>query len=247
MVLERVRDGTWTSPTRLPTRWACLSHKMIAALVLALPAVLAANSTVYIIRHGEKTWGGGCLNIQGQERMNNLFNVFPSANFSTPTAIFANKYNDQTNCERCWLTIQSLAQHLKLPVNFEYGYPKALGGNKAAANAIKDAAKTNKVILVSWEHVNIQFLSADLGVPKSKIPYWKGSDYDTVYELTLDADTGKLTEFVVKAQNYVPKSTTCPPHYKPPPGGAGYTAPEDDEVLKSPEDIMEEVLELVEE
>ena len=84
-------------------------------------------------------------------------------------------------------------------------------------------------------------------MPKSKIPYWKGSDYDTVYELTLDADTGKLTEFVVKAQNYVPKSTTCPPHYKPPPGGAGYTAPEDDEVLKSPEDIMEEVLELVEE
>ena len=145
------------------------------------------------------------------------------------------------------VVVQSLAQHLKLPVNFEYGYPKALGGNKAAANAIKDAAKTNKVILVSWEHVNIQFLSADLGVPKSKIPYWKGSDYDTVYELTIDADTGKLTDFVVKAQNYVPKSTTCPPHYKPPPGGAGYTAPEDDEVLKSPEDIMEEVLELVEE
>ena len=145
MVLERVRDDD------VPVRPALRRPRdggpdgaldnMIAALVLALPAVLASNSTVYIIRHGEKTWGGGCLNIQGQERMNNLFNVFPSANFSTPTAIFANKYNDQTNCERCWLTIQSLAQHLKLPVNFEYGYPKALGGNKAAANAIKDAAR----------------------------------------------------------------------------------------------------------
>ena len=60
------------------------------------------------------------------------------------------------------------------------GYPTELGGNLAAANAIKQAAlivaDTHSTILVSWEHYNIQFLTADLGVSKSKIPTWKGSD-----------------------------------------------------------------------
>ena len=71
------------------------------ALILVLPAALAAsnsvraasNSTVYIIRHGEKTWGAGCLNIQGQERAESLHLTFgPGGRFATPTAIFANKY-----------------------------------------------------------------------------------------------------------------------------------------------------------
>merc|ERR1719157_87336 len=73
------------------------------------------NSTVYIIRHGEKTWGGGCLNIQGQERANNIPNVFNGKassshqTFETPTALFANNYDAQPECERCWLTVSSIS------------------------------------------------------------------------------------------------------------------------------------------
>merc|ERR1711907_513359 len=114
------------------------------------------------------------------ERANNLPNVFNGkGNFSTPTALFANKYNGQPECERCWLTVQSIAQALHLPVNFDHGYPKELGGNAAAAAAIKTAAKTHRTILVSWEHYNIQFLTADLGVPKHKIPHWSGENFDS--------------------------------------------------------------------
>ena len=70
---------------------------------------------MYIIRHGEKTFHAGCLDIQGQERANNLQNVFSGTrNFSRPTAIFANKYNYQPECERCWLTVQAIAQNLSL-------------------------------------------------------------------------------------------------------------------------------------
>ena len=172
---------------------------------------------MYVIRHGEKTWPGGCLDIQGQERANNMHNVFDGKAFAKPAAIFANKYYDQTNCERCWLTVQSIAQTLNLKVHFDNGYPKALGGNAGAADAIKNVSKISGVVLVSWEHQNIQFLVEAMGVPKSKVPHWKGSDYDTIYILQLDAD-GKLTSFDVKAQGYKPKSTTCPPHYVPPPG-----------------------------
>jgi len=185
------------------------------------------NSTVYIIRHGEKTWGGGCLNIQGQERANNIPNVFNGKastshpTFQTPTAIFANKYYSQPQCERCWLTVQTISQVLKVPVTFDFGYPSALGGNAAAADAIRKSATTNEVILAAWEHVNIQYLAADLGVEKSKIPNWNGSDYDSVYVVTLDA-TGKCVGFSDEKQNYAPKSTTCDPaKYVAPPGEPG--------------------------
>ena len=39
------------------------------------------------------------------------------------------------------------------------------------------------VVLVAWEHVNIQWLTEDLGVPSTQIPSWPDSDYDTVYVL----------------------------------------------------------------
>ena len=193
---------------------------MLLTLVATLFATShATNSTIYIIRHGEKTFGGGCLNIQGQERANHMHSVFDGKLFARPAAIFANKYFDQTNCERCWLTVQSIAQTLSLPVHFDNGYPKALGGNAGAAAAIKNVSKTAGVVLVSWEHYNIQFLAENLGVPKADLPTWKGTDYDSVYVLELDA-AGKLTSFEAKAQGYKPKSTTCPPHYVPPPGEA---------------------------
>merc|ERR1712060_787934 len=162
--------------------------------------------------------------------MNNLPNVFNGEGFAIPKAVFANKYNGQPNCERCWLTVQTIAQHLQLPVEFGYGYPAELGGNEAAAAAIKAAAKTHSVVLVSWEHYNIQFLTADLGVSKRNIPYWQNSDYDTVYVLTLD-DSGALTGFNVQAQSYVPRSTTCgPAKYVPPTGEPGYHSPDPSEV-----------------
>ena len=195
------------------------------ALILVLPAALAAsnsvraasNSTVYIIRHGEKTWGAGCLNIQGQERAESLQLTFgPGGRFATPTAIFANKYQSPPNCERCWLTVHSLAQNLSVPIDFDHGYPAAIGGNQGAADALKEAAKSHSVVLASWEHYNIQFLTEDLGVDASDVPEWGDDDYDTVYELTLDADSGGLLAFEVKAQGYTPQSTTCPPDYVPP-------------------------------
>jgi hypothetical protein len=36
------------------------------------------------------------------------------------------------------------------------------------------------VVLVVWEHINIQWLSEDLGVAAGQIPKWEDSDYDTI-------------------------------------------------------------------
>ena len=94
---------------------------------------------------------------------------------------------------------------MNLTTSFAHGH-EINGGNAAAADAIREASKTEEVILVAWEHVNIQYLTADLGVAPTDIPEWKSSDFDTVYVLTLDA-AGKLNSFAIEAQNYSPCST----------------------------------------
>ena len=156
------------------------------ALILVLPAALAAsnsvraasNSTVYIIRHGEKTWGAGCLNIQGQERAESLQLTFGPVP-PTRRRIFANKYQSPPNCERCWLTVHSLAQNLSVPIDFDHGYPRDRR-KSGRRRRLKVAAKSHAVILASWEHYNIQFLTADLGVPKKSIPNWGSDDFDSL-------------------------------------------------------------------
>ena len=248
-----------------------LAANSVLFVLLLLPASSATanantNATVYVVRHGEKTYGGGCLNIQGQERANHFPRVFNSTEaeqqqsattpyaFRTPTAIFANNYfNTWGNCERCLLTVLPIAQALGIKVDFDHGFPETFGGNAAAADAIREAitvkSNTNDntnvetetetlqrrlgtskyaqepqedppvVVLVAWEHVNIQFLVAELGVPKAEIPYWKDSDYDSVYVLQLERATGAFQSFEAKAQHYLPRSTTCDPaRYVPPPG-----------------------------
>jgi len=172
--------------------------------------VAANHSTIYIIRHGEKTWSGGCLSPPGQERANVLETIFNGvasskhSTFATPTQMFADQYHEVPECERCWLTVEPLAQYLNLSTTFTHGH-NFNGGNAASAAAIREASLTQPVILVAWEHHNIQFLTADLGVKKSNIPDWSGSDYDTVYELKLDSK-GALSSFEVHKQNYTPCS-----------------------------------------
>ena len=65
---------------------------------------------------------------------------------------------------------------------------------------------------MAWEHENIQYLAADLGVPTKSIPDWKSDDYDSVYELTFDAG-GALAGFDALAQDYKPCSSDS--KYKP--------------------------------
>ena len=172
-------------------------RRLLVGLTLAVASATveersASNtSTVYIIRHGEKTWALGCLNAQGQARANSLPSTFsgaPSATHATflkPDKLFANHYDDPIDCERCKQTLQAISTALGQAIIFSYGHPSWEGGNSLAASAIRNASMTVSTVLVAWEHVNIQYLAADLGVPKAKIPTWPGSDFDTVYVLSM--------------------------------------------------------------
>mmetsp|Transcript_21338 Transcript_21338/g.49041 ORF Transcript_21338/g.49041 Transcript_21338/m.49041 type:complete len:287 (-) Transcript_21338:208-1068(-) len=67
--------------------------------------------------------------------------------------------------------------------------------NSDAAEKIKAKLEDVDVILVAWEHVNIQWLAKELGAPKTAVidgkcgqeECWPGDDYDRVYALYYDA------------------------------------------------------------
>ena len=182
---------------------------LLALLVLlhAAAAEAVQSSTVYIIRHGEKNNLVGCLSDEGEARANSLNGVFNGQaspdhpTFETPLAIFANRYEDPVDCERCKQTVLPIATALSLPVVFDYGYPLWVSGNSKSAAAIKEAAAATPVVLVAWEHNNIKALAEYLGVAKADIPAWPSGDFDSDYSLTLDGE-GTVVSFVHEAQNF---------------------------------------------
>ena len=175
------------------------------------PALNATTETIYIIRHGEKTNPIGCLSSQGKARADALPGIFDDSTgkFGTPRSLFATYYDDGINCERCTETLTPISKQLNVSVNSQYGYAKKLGGNEAAAAAmLRQLAGGGGPILTAWEHINIQFLTAALGVDKSRIPSWSNSDYDTCYVLTYSSDGGSatLTNFEVSAEGWSPSA-----------------------------------------
>lgn len=173
-------------------------HLLLVFAVLALlPTSSAADlRTIYVIRHGEKNLPWSCLNADGQARANALPTIFNGENstnhetFEVPKEIFANRYDDPIDCERCIETVTPISKHLGLPINSTFGYPPWIGGNKGGAAAMKEHLAQTSPILTAWEHNNINFLAEDLGVPSSQLPHWSSTDFDTVYVVKFTASSG---------------------------------------------------------
>jgi hypothetical protein len=195
--------------------WFVLSLLLSLLLLVTTAANTVSNSShIYVIRHGEKKWALGCLSKMGEARANalpSIFNSVPSAmheTFFVPDFVYANLYDDSIDCERCVETVTPLAFSLNKTVNESFGYSKKLGGNILAAQVIiqRTAGAPGTVVLAAWEHINIQYFVEAMGVSKNQIPTWKGSDYDTVYVMTMDAH-GKLVQFHVAHENFTDTGT----------------------------------------
>uniref|UniRef100_A0A6C0FB82 PLD phosphodiesterase domain-containing protein n=1 Tax=viral metagenome TaxID=1070528 RepID=A0A6C0FB82_9ZZZZ len=163
---------------------------------------------VYIVRHGEKQSKTGSLNSRGQARARNLINVFNGERFAKPNALYAHHYGNYIDKERCEELIKPISEHLKLPVNNKYGYlhPPGMGNTRAGEDILKTLRSKN-IILVVWEHNNIQLLTHALGVGselnRSAIPEWPSEDFDTIYELHYNKPSKEgLYKFTVSKQNF---------------------------------------------
>ena len=103
-----------------------------------------SNSTIYIVRPGEKGGGNGCLNFKGHAYAATLVRVFGGAypKFKVPKMLFAFNYDSSYQCPRCVETAQPLSSAHHLNIVDRYGSNPRLGGAHDAPGAAAVAMKS---------------------------------------------------------------------------------------------------------
>jgi hypothetical protein len=138
--------------------------------------------------------------------------------FGKPDAIFAPNPSIQKRDEgkpyyyvRPLATIEPTAITFGLPVNVSIGAFDTDG----LQTALEDPAYRTKLILVAWEHHEIETiirtLLASHGGEASTVPSWEGDDFDSIYlvKITWSEDTAKAT-FEREREHLDGQPTSCP-------------------------------------
>ena len=180
-----------------------------AAMVAALDAresraqPVDGVQTLVFLRHGEKPAGGlGQLNCQGLNRAMNLATVLPEkfgkANFvfaANPTRNIEEGEKDNSySYIRPLMTISPSAIKLGLPVNIKF----SANDTSALADELVEDKYHNAIIYTAWSHgylpeVINKVAREAVGEKHTITNDWSGSDYDTLYVLTLTWHNGKAS------------------------------------------------------
>lgn len=154
------------------------------AILLAFTFLLTTNSyaqkhlTVVIIRHGEKPDTGDNLSCQGFNRSlqipKSLDKQFKTASFVYVPKI---KTGTHTSSVRMFQTVTPYVVKHNLAVNSSF---KETDQKQVAAEVLTRSG----IVLLVWEHGNIQGVAKALGVKKA--PSWNGKDFDSIWVITFD-------------------------------------------------------------
>ncbi|KAH9829271.1 phosphoglycerate mutase family protein [Teratosphaeria destructans] len=118
-----------------------------ALAVLSLAAVVSAQATVYLIRHGEKPASGNGLSAQGEQRAQCLRNVFGASSQYDIGYIMAETPKSDGSRQRPYDTVEPLAQDLGLTIDTSCGRDDS----GCVANVV-DNYSGSGTILICWEH-----------------------------------------------------------------------------------------------
>jgi hypothetical protein len=168
-----------------------LKHrKLIASLALAAASLFVplahADSTIVIVRHGEKpALGLGQLNCQGLNRALALAPLLLSR-YGQPAALYAPNPAQMKKDKgvpyayvRPLATIEPLAVRAGLPVDLRWGMTDV---PDMAEHLILARSGTQ---VVAWEHhwaENLaRYLMSRLGANPLEVPEWQDEDYDSIY------------------------------------------------------------------
>jgi hypothetical protein len=188
-------------------------------------AAAPPGETIVLLRHGEKPEAGlGQLSCQGLNRSLALPAVL-AKRFPRPLAIFApdpaslkRDHADgssgpgaEYSYVRPLATIEPTAIRLGLPVNTQLGYADITG----LEAALTQPALAHGVVLVAWEHHQIEDLARHLatrfGADPAAVPVWKNADYDSLYVIHLSDDGGaRKMSFQVAKQGLNDLPDACP-------------------------------------
>ena len=164
------------------------NHILTACVVLGclLPPLAYADTTIVIVRHGEKpALGLGQLSCQGLNRSLALAPVLLSR-YGKPVAVYApNPAVKKTDKGapyayiRPLATIEPLAIKVGLPVNIDWGM------TDIAQLTGELLARTEGTQIVAWEHHLAEKLAkhllAAMGGNPAEVPDWGDTDFDSIY------------------------------------------------------------------
>ena len=178
-----------------------ISLAVHADKVFARP--LDGVQTLVFMRHAEKPADGlGQLNCQGLNRAIDLATLLPQR-YGKADYVFAadpsrqveeGADDDGYSYVRPLMTINPSAIKLGLPINLEY----SANDTRALANELTDDKYHSSTIYTAWSHGYLPELinsvaSKALGEKTTLTEDWSGSDFDSLYVLTLTWKDGKAT------------------------------------------------------
>jgi len=167
-----------------------LAAKILALLVITAGAPALADSTIVILRHGEKPAAGlGQLSCQGLNRSLALPALL-LARYGKPTAIFATnpalKKEDKGASYayvRPLATVEPLAIRVGLPISLDWGMADI---EPLASKLLENSDGTQIVV---WEHHWAERLARRLlqttGSNPEEVPRWQNDDFDSLYVIRI--------------------------------------------------------------
>ncbi|CAI1898788.1 Uncharacterised protein [Serratia quinivorans] len=180
----------------------------LAALLLLSQSALAQETLIFV-RHGEKPANNsGQLTCKGLNRALALPDVLLNR-YGKPDFIFAaGPKEDKTGSSlRALSTIMPTAVRVGLPIGIQFHADDIAGLQQ---ELLSDKYQNSR-IFIAWEHKNLDkavknIVAARGGNPDS-VPKWPGSDFDSIFVVTLDQ--GKVS-FRQESEGLTALAETCP-------------------------------------
>ncbi|OJJ60395.1 hypothetical protein ASPSYDRAFT_42124 [Aspergillus sydowii CBS 593.65] len=149
--------------------------KILPVALLAASMLVAADPTVYLIRHGEKPDNDGTgLSAQGEKRADCLRQVFGSSSEYNIGKIMAMTPKDDGHRNRPLKTVEPLAGDLGLEVD--------ISCDRDDPECVKDAIEDydgDGNVLICWEHDALTDIIEELGADDA--PEYPSDRFDLIW------------------------------------------------------------------
>ncbi|HCT9095472.1 TPA: histidine phosphatase family protein [Serratia liquefaciens] len=188
-----------------------ISNKILGGLaaLLLLSQSALAQETLIFVRHGEKPANdSGQLTCKGLNRALALPDVLLDR-YGKPDFIFAAgpKENKTGSSLRALSTIMPTAVRVGLPIGIQFHADDIAGLQQ---ELLSDKYQNSR-IFIAWEHKNldkaVKNIVAARGGDASLVPEWPGSDFDSIFVVTLDQ--GKVS-FRQEREGLTQLAESCP-------------------------------------
>jgi len=188
-----------------------VAHNLLGGLAafLLFSQNALAQETLIFVRHGEKPANSsGQLTCKGLNRALALPDVLLSR-YGKPDFIFAAgpKENKTGSSLRALSTIMPTAVRVGLPIGIQFHADDIAGLQQ---ELLSDKYQNSR-IFIAWEHKNldkaVKNIVAARGGDANSVLKWPGSDFDSVFVVTLDQ--GKVS-FRQESEGLTALADTCP-------------------------------------